>query len=319
MSQVAEQTAETVADVVEETIDGVVDVVEVVRNNPKMLALAGVLGAVAGGVGAYFIAKAQLKSYYEDLATQEIAQAKVFYAGVYKTDDDGESLTPLEVLEQRHGAEAAAEAVRRYQGQGDEVLVQPEEEIDEQDEALLARTEANVRTRYRQPSQHDDDGGVKQDTATDYEKSMPASVRNTFDSSKFDLEKEKPLRTEDAPYIVTHDEYFTNDDDYDLVSLTYFENDRTLVYEMDELKPVDDIDGLIGRDHLVRFGSGSGDDDKVYVRNDKVQNMYEITRSTGSYAEEVLGLMGDEPDSLRHSNRNATLNRRRQFRRGTDE
>lgn len=316
MSQVAEQAGEVAGEVVEEAIDGVVDVVEVMRNNPKMLALAGVVGVALGATGGYFAARATLKSYYEDLASQEIREAKEFYANLYKVGDDGEAMTPMEVLAERQGPEAVADVVRRYQGVTEEEAVTDQEGDDEMDEELLSRTESKVRTQYRKPSRHDDEVVVTTEKEETYEESMPASVRNTFDKSRFDLEAEKAVRTTTEPYIVTHDEYFTNEDDLDLVSLTYFENDRTLVYEMDELKPVDDVDGLVGEHHLARFGSGSGNDDKVFIRNDKVGNMYEITRSTGNYAEEVLGLMdGDEPDSLRHS---AARDRRRAFRRGDE-
>ena len=101
-------------------------------------------------------------------------------------------------------------------------------------------------------------------------------------------------------------------------ALLYFELDDTLVPEENEMKAIEDTDSLIGDDHLLRFGSGSNHADKVYIRNEKVGTIYEITRSAGSYLEEVLGMSTDEPDTLKHSNRNSQQNRRREFRRGLD-
>ena len=141
MSQVAEQTAETVADVVEEGVDGVVDVIEFTRNNPWVLAAVGALGLVAGGVGGYLIAKNQLKSYYDDLSTQEIAEAKEFYASLNKVSVDGEPLTPQQVLAEKHGPDAVAEAVRRYQG------ITEDQELDALDEEVLANTVKKVRIK----------------------------------------------------------------------------------------------------------------------------------------------------------------------------
>lgn len=304
MSEVAEKAAEATAEVVEESIDGVVETLEVMRNNPVTLALVGVAGLVAGGVGGYFIARKTLRSFYEDLASVEIEQAKEFYAGVYKTDADGAVLTPMEVLKDRHGAAAAAEAVRGYQGrQAAEAILEKDElsvALDDQDEAQVRRIE-EARLHSVSLDTEPGPGGGFVETVSE--------VRNVFNDPSFDYEEEKKLRTKEAPYIITHDEFFDKENEYEDQKLTYYEDDDTLVNEND--RPVDDLT-LVGEDHLARFGHGSRDRNIVYVRNDKLEMDFEIVLAKGSYLE-ALGL-GPEPDnSLKHSNQRDA---RRAFRHG---
>lgn len=308
MSEVAEKAAEATAEVVEESIDGVVETLEVIRTNPKMVALA-LFGGIGLGAGVgYFVAKKKLESFYEDRASQEIAEAKAFYANLNKVDENGAVLTPQQVLSQRHGEEAV-DALRTYQGEGEAIEGAKDEQggpwDDEMDAAQLAKIEAQLIEQRAEP----DRVVVKEEVVEE--------TVNVFNDPHFDLAEEKKSRTKTRPYVITHDEYFNAEKDYDQISYTYYESDDTLVDEKDN--PVTEIDKLISDEALARFGHGSKDKNVVYVRNDKMASDFEIVRSNGSYLVEVLGLPPeDEPNSLRHSNRNAELNRRRDFRRGMD-
>ena len=287
MSEVAEKTAEVVAENVEEAIDGVVDVVEVFRTNPMALAAAGVVGVMAGAVGGYFVARKLLGREYEERIEAEIAEAREFYAGIYKTDPDGAVLTPQDVLRERHGEEAI-KAVREYQGRSEE---EPEDGYpagephdDVVDEEQIRKLEARMR---------DGRGEVV------VERTEVTERVNVFADDTFDLEEEIKFRSPDKPYIITHDEFFEGEKNYDTQSLTYYEVDDTLTDEHD--KPLEQTDKLVGDEHLVRFGSGSKDKNIVYVRNDRLGIDYEIVRSTGSYLEEVLGMPEEDPKELKHS------------------
>jgi hypothetical protein len=268
-----------------DTIDGTLEIlegletIEVVRNDPKMLALAGIAGIVAGGVGGYFIAKKILSDKYEERIEEEMSAAKQFYAGLYKTDADGAVLSPQDVMAERHGVEAV-EALRAYQGVDDEpeMVGEPHDEV--VDEEIITRLEGEAKKN-----------------------------KNVFDDT-FDLEVEKEFRTPDAPYIITHDEYFAAEREYETVRLTYFEADDTLINEEDKI--VDDVDGLIGEPHLVRFGSGSRDRKIVYIRNEKLETDFEVVKDKGSYLES-LGLGPEPATELRHSDQR---DRRRAFRHG---
>lgn len=296
MSEVAEKTAEVVADQVEDAIDGVVEVVEVVKNNPMALIAVGLVGVAAGTVGGYFLAQKLLSHKFEEQMTEEIAEARAFYANLNKVSEDGAVLSPQDVLAARHGQEAV-DAVREYQGRTEEDAIAEAQDSgepfdDEQDEAQIRKIE-NARIHSvsvdKEPGPH---GGTIEVTETKTE-------RNVFRDDTFDLEEEIKFRTEDKPYIITHDEYFAGEKDYDTQSLTYYEVDDTLTDEHD--KPLEQTDKQVGDDHLVRFGSGSKDPNVVYVRNDRLGIDYEIVRSKGSYLEEVLGMPEENPGELKHS------------------
>ena len=300
MSEIAEQVADVVAENVEEAIDGVVEVMEVVKSNPVALVAAGAVGLMAGAVGGYFLANKILAAKYEERIEEEMETARLFYANVYKVDEDsGRPLTPQEVLAERQGEEAV-EAVRAYQGRHDAI-----DDLQNSD-AVISEPEDG----YPAGEPHDD---VVDNAIADRLQQEAVERRNVFRDDTFDLEVEMEFRTPDKPYIITHDEFYAAEKNYDTESLTYYELDDVLCDERDT--PMDDRDPIVGDDHLTRFGSGSKSKNLLFIRNERLETDYEITKSTGSYLEEVLG-MPEKPDTLKHSNRSAQQDRRRAFRHG---
>lgn len=306
---VSAEVAETVADHVEDAVEELVDVVEIVRNNPVVLSIVGVLGLAAGAAGGYFIARKLLREHYAEIAEQEIAEAKEHYASLNKVTVDGEPMTPQQILASRDPDALAA--LREYQGAvvGDvEAPAATEEELTEADYVLddevLKIAEGRVRSVNVLAEKSDPSKGVYPIEQVENSGSV-----NVFVDRNFDYDEEKKLRTKDRPYVITHDEYFGAEfEDFDTIQLTYFADD-VLVAEDD--KPVDDVNGTIGDETLARFGHGSKDKNIVYVRNEKLQCEYEVTQSDQTYLE-ALGL-GPEPDELQH---NDQRDRRRAFRQG---
>lgn len=266
-----EQTAVQAAEQINEIAEDLVQYVEVIRNNPAVLVGVGVVGVAIGAAGGYFIAKKRLEKVFAKKSNEEIAEAREFYSRrVHKIGDGGATLTPQEVLASEHGEEALA-ALQSYRG------------VDEEDEALLAKTQARVI--------------VTEETAAGVGISEEVVERNVFLDPTFDLEVELQGRSTERPYVISHDEFFESEKDYENQVLTYFEADDTVVDEGD--KALDDPDRLIGEGTLNRFGHGSRDKNVVYVRNDRLEMDFEIVRGSGSYLE-ALGL-GPEPGELKHS------------------
>lgn len=304
-AEIVEPVLDAASEAILEGIDGTVEVIDAVRAGVNLKILVGssfVIGVVAGATGGYLFAKKKLDSFYADRASEEILQAKEFYAALNKVDvESGDILSPMEVLEKTH-PEAAA-SLREYRGEKTDVT---EEELiaeakgeqggpwdDEMDAAQLAKAEARL-LRDRP------DAIVETKTVT-VEEYQETPGRNVFTDPHFELEEEAKHRTPHRPYVISYDEYFAAEKEYDTISLTYYEEDDTLVDEKDS--PISDVDKTIGDESLARFGHGSKDNNVVYVRNDKMESDFEITRSTGSYLVEVLGLDPEpEPNSLKHSN-----------------
>lgn len=84
------------------------------------------------------------------------------------------------------------------------------------------------------------------------------------------------------PYVITPEE-FGNSDDYDTITLTYYEADQILADDMDEI--VEDVDDVVGKESLTHFGENADDPDSVYVRNDEMKADYEILIDTRRYVD----------------------------------
>lgn len=93
--------------------------------------------------------------------------------------------------------------------------------------------------------------------------------------------EEKEEAAVDRPYVISPDE-FSNQYDYNTISLTYYA-DGVLADEDDEV--VDDVDDVIGLKSLTHFGEY--EDDSVFVRNDARKCDYEILLDQRNYADVI--------------------------------
>lgn len=122
----------------------------------------------------------------------------------------------------------------------------------------------------------------------------------------WNYEQEAASRGSVFPFVVHHDEFVLNEDDYEQVTLTYYSEDDVLADERDQILP--DQNSVVGLENLQKFGHGSEDPNVVYIRNPRLEVDYEVCRSEGSFAREVHGL--DNDDELKHS---VGRRRRRRF------
>jgi len=95
-------------------------------------------------------------------------------------------------------------------------------------------------------------------------------------------------RADEIVYLVTKEEHFENAHEFDMVTLTYYAGDNVLADENDQ--PVEAFAEAIGTPDNLQFGRWSEDAKIVYIRNEKLAIEYEILKSDGRYAIEVLGL-----------------------------
>lgn len=84
------------------------------------------------------------------------------------------------------------------------------------------------------------------------------------------------------PYIITLDEYASENSGYEQYTLTYHVPDDMLVkLNGDEFKGK--IDQVVGRDNLQKFGQDSGDPGCVYIRNEALEFDIELIRDLNPY------------------------------------
>ena len=86
------------------------------------------------------------------------------------------------------------------------------------------------------------------------------------------------------PYVISYDQYYEENENYDKVVCTLYMADEVLC-ESARNEPIDILN--VGRDVVSMFEKG--DMDIIYVRNDKIHTDYEIDKYDGSFALEVLG------------------------------
>lgn len=93
---------------------------------------------------------------------------------------------------------------------------------------------------------------------------------------EYDKEGEAATIEDDEPYVISPDEFGSTTNE--TIYLTYYA-DRILADDVDDI--VDDIDGTVGRNSLLRFGEY--EEEIVHVRNDTIDTDYEITLDTRNY------------------------------------
>lgn len=247
----------------EETVDTIVTSADALARSarPKLgyLAVAGTLGLVGGATAAWFVAERHYKAKYARIATQEIAEAKEFYARLHKKDDFATPEGAVSALS-ASGAEAA-EALAIYQGKDpDPADIMVEQTVIEETN-IFAERESN----------------------DEWDQEKEEEARTTLNA--------------DEPYIISQEEFLINENDYQNPSLVYFAEDDVLVD--DQEKPIELIDPVVGEDNLTRFGHGSKDNRIVYIRNDKLGCDFEIVKNEGNYARDVLGLQHSDGPRVR--------------------
>jgi hypothetical protein len=94
---------------------------------------------------------------------------------------------------------------------------------------------------------------------------------------------------DDAPYVISPLKFAEQDDDYDVISLTYHA-DGVLVDDKGEL--IENSEFIVGTEFPEHFGEYTEDPDTVYVRNERLMTDYEIQRDLDTYAS--LNPMDDE-------------------------
>jgi hypothetical protein len=95
---------------------------------------------------------------------------------------------------------------------------------------------------------------------------------------------------EDEPHLIPEEEYLANETGYEQYSMTYYLGDGVLADDRDQPVEGDKLDETVGDNNLTHFQNLPENEHIIYVRNNKLRAEFEISKSDGNYAEEVLGL-----------------------------
>jgi hypothetical protein len=233
-----------------------------------------VISLAAGSVLGYRYAKHQLGMEFEELLALEAKELEEYYSKAHKS---GIFETP---------ESAAAHLI-------------PKDAEDFEDEVTVQTLERVVTgLRYNGKPDIEKDELSSEEDPEDFDEEevvqdIPPIQRdhNIFERiivPEIDYADEIAARDPDFPYIISEAEFHENED-YTEVTLSYFQGDNKVVNGKSELLTDDDVDGLIGKENLLKFGHRSGDDNILYIRLDRIGMIFEVIRSMGTYAHEVLG------------------------------
>lgn len=218
------------------------------------------IGAAGLGVG-YLVARNQLEKKYAHLLDVEIQRTKEFFATESNYEGSKEGLDDPEYMQ---GAIDAAEAMTTY-ASGD-VKVVP---------SVLAQEMEQTVKNYQKPE------SIVDEQVDDIESNKAAS----------------PLDPDArAPYLITFGEFDQNETGYQQITVSFFAGDGIVIDDEDNVVTPERVEQIIGTDNLNKFGTNTADPDMepnvIYVRCERFEMDFEVTRSPGSHAVEVLGQTG---------------------------
>jgi hypothetical protein len=221
--------------------------------------LGAAIGAAAGAMASFAITYRRVERKYSKIADTEIAEMREHYLEKGKALEAEAAKRPLDEIVQEQGYSAS------------------ENEED-------APPPMVVKPPIPEPD-------ISRPFPTTDQSEQPEEVRNIFKETEvtheWDWHAERRSRSPDVPYVIHKDE--VEEMDYQVITVTYYTRDDVLCYDNDEVIDPDRRDEIIGDDNLDRFGHGSQDASIVYIRNDKLELVYEVVKSPNAYAEEVHG------------------------------
>lgn len=230
--------------------------------------ISATVGGIVGGVVTYLTVNNKLRTRYEDWANGEIEMVKRHYSLIRKEGN-------LSIF-----GEAEQEVIKK----GAELIEKlgytgaQEATVDEEEEETNNVFDTKIEV--------DGEGNP---------------ILEDIPEEEDDISEQYP-RIEGEPYLISEDEYFQNEDDYELDTLTYYEVDDTLTDEKNS--QIERVEETIGVRHLhaFNFGKNSAKKNSIFVRNDKHQSLYEVILVEESYASVVMGI-DDETLGLKEPKR----------------
>lgn len=257
-------------------------------------------GLVVGYTAGYFITKKRLERQLAEQLQVEINEVKAFY------QKENDNLKKLSKTAQYSTPEDAVEALANKP----EVLTEEEAEkfnglVEGQgyaEESKLTVSQNIWETPLSELRGANDDP-IVQEPETENEANWPGNPDGE-DEPTGDMDENPEgdtfeiIRSADHPYIISVEEYMTDDDDFEKVSFAFYDEDGVLLDESD--RPVPDVEGIVGIMNLHHFGLHSGSKNTLYVRNERINHDIEIHLDEGSYSEAFLGVKLTDKQKDRH-------------------
>lgn len=248
------------------------------------------VGIAAGGVGGYFLARRQFDASVGDLIAAEVEKTKKIYSLQIMQLKEGKPATLPAMI--RDAADAVADAIRQGETAVEKDVVEPD--------PVVAKNGHKAQTDY---------AGIGKRVMEEKPPIENLVEKNIFTEAapaKSELPPRRPdgrflpkqtvpsERAPEDPYIITQEEFFQNEPDFDQETLLYYVNDSTLVVKADPQETVD-LE-RVGEVNLTLFPATEGDlVSSIAVRNEKYSIDYDVELVHGSLVEDT-GMGESESD-----------------------
>lgn len=243
-------------------------------NKTVLAALSAVGGGIVGGVITYVTVNKKLVRRYEDWANDEISKVRAHYNSLAKE----ETFPSLLDLAQNPTPEMQ-EAVERGKALIAQMGYDSGASVEENTHPTAQRLSI-----FDQAVQVDGEGNLIEDDGHLVEEEDEAYFEEQFDGYKI---------IDGEPFLISEAEYFENEPDYELDTLTYYDIDDTLTDEHNS--QIDRVQETVGERHMHMFHKRKGKTkSSLYIRNDDHKTLYEVILVEGSYAAIVLGMSEEE-------------------------
>lgn len=220
-------------------------------NTGAKISLAFVGGVSVGGAIGYFVTNKVLHEKYEAIANEEIESVKETYKLLRKEDEYSDPAKIVESL--------------GYNTESDD------------DDFIEEET---------------DDVPLFDEDETEESEIVEEEIVNIFDNQEIynELPEEEIVKEEELEeiHIISEHKFFNDDDEYEKITITYFQGDDTLCDEREVIIP--DIDKVVGRKNLSKFGYQSNNEKVVYIRNTWVETDFEVVLDPRRYRDVVIGV-----------------------------
>lgn len=214
--------------------------------------IKGLLLFVAGVGIGSFVTRALIKKKYEDLIDEEIASVREHLTNKKEVVEESEECVDENGM-----------PYKKYP-----VENTPKTPLDVRRERVTRENYNNLTSIY---------------------KTDPAELEHPMDDDE-DYDCSKNRGDMRAPYVISLGEFNEEMNHFDKTTIYFYEDDEVLTEENEEV--INNVNDIVGRDSLEKFGCMSEDPEVVYVRNEKLGIDYEVIRLSRSYAETVLGAGG---------------------------
>lgn len=242
-------------------------------------AVSGVVSLSVGAVVGYILGRRH--------------EAKL--AETYDVPEDVIDVTKLRAeREKREGIKGhpATTAIIDEKTYGDGTAIEDDDpKITEEEKRMIGHVEENMTITIAEHVEDDE---------------PEAPVRRTIfaqDGPDWNMAQELASRYSGKPYVLHHDEFYEENEDFDFPQVTYtwFEGDQIMVDQEDDIVP-----DVIWKERIgeLQFGKGAQDPNVFHIRNEKQKIDIEVLRSTDYYARAIQGLEIEEEaeaHELQHS------------------